>query len=104
MAMHRVFTNLSANGKSGVLTVTDSAKSVVIVASGTFGSGTLGIEISPDDGTTWVPVEGASNTLTKAGIVDTFVVPQMCQVRLDFSGATNPTLQAWCNLTIPPPS
>lgn len=55
---------------------------------GTFGSGTLTMEVSFDGGTTWVDVLDSAMT---ADDVYAFVLPP-CLVRGDLSGATNPSI------------
>ena len=101
MAMHKVFDGITDNGKSGVYEVGAVGVIAVIVGAGTFGSGNLRMEFSPDDGTTWILLDDAGEGLTKAGRVS-LAIPGMTRVRLDFSGATSPTLHAWSNLSIPP--
>lgn len=61
--------------------------------SGTWGSGTVTVEASPDDGTTWVAVPDLSFT---ANSVKNLVF-RFTKIRLKLNGATNPTL-AWALL------
>jgi hypothetical protein len=60
-------------------------------ASGTFGSGTVTLHISPDDGVTFVPL--AASALTAAGSV---TLPfRATAIRAVLAGATSPSLSAW---------
>jgi hypothetical protein len=61
-----------------------------LVAAGTWGSGTITLQASPDSGTTWV---SSSVTRTADGI-SAFDLPP-CLIRLALTGATNPSLNAW---------
>ena len=85
MAMHKVFDGITDNATSGVYEVGAVGVIAVIVGHGTFGSGTLRLEFSPDDGTSWIALDDAGQGLTKAGAVN-LAVPGMCRVRLNFSG------------------
>jgi hypothetical protein len=46
------FTNKTTVGSSAVFTA--GGQTVTVLATGTFGTGVLKLEISPDDGTTWI--------------------------------------------------
>lgn len=61
-----------------------------VVASGTFGSGTLELDASIDGGSTWVGV-GVNGQLTAAGTFE-FSGDQATQYRLTLSGATSPSI------------
>lgn len=77
---------LSADGQSSA--VYFPGGSGVLLASGTFGSGTLTVQWQDDAGT-WF---SSSATLAAAGHV-AFVLPQG-PVRLDLSGSTSPSITA----------
>lgn len=98
MAINQVFTALAANGNSGAFSNTVSTRTLLVIGEGTFGTGTLRVEISPDDGVTFVPI--LSPVLTADGIIEV-EVPDETQVRLSLVGATTPVLNAWSTLPIP---
>ncbi len=98
MAINQVFTALAANGNSGAFSNTTASRTMLIIGQGTFGGGTLSIEISPDDGVTFVKLDSPS--LTADGIIEVSI-PDETQVRLALAGATAPTLNAWTTLPIP---
>jgi len=68
--------NLTANGRSEPITVNiarsdgEAALTTTVFAFGTFGSGTLALEVSPDGGSTWIPVteSGIAVALTSDGV------------------------------------
>lgn len=70
-----------------------NGRKLVVIAAGTWGSGTLTPQISPDSGTTWVSTPEAV-TLTANGS-KVFTVPDGCLFRLTFTGSTDPALSAW---------
>ena len=84
-----------------LLTASDNASSaayrkgtdepVVLVAEGTWGGGTLTLQITPDGGTTWVTT---GKTLTANGTV-TFDCPAGLQFRATLAGATGGSIDAW---------
>lgn len=63
----------------------------LLVATGTWGSGTIAVQISPDGGTTWIGL--TSITMTANGTKE-FTAPA-AKLRLALTGATNPSLTAW---------
>lgn len=62
----------------------------IVVGAGTFDSGTLSVQFSPNNGTTWVASEA---TLTANGR-SRFELPP-CKIRLNLTGSTSPDLNAW---------
>ena len=58
--------------------------------SGTFGSGTINVELSDNGGTTWIAL-GSPAIFTSAGWV-AFQAPLNSQVRLTLTGATSPSI------------
>lgn len=60
-----------------------------MVASGTFGSGTLTVQYSDDSGSTWY----GTKTLTASGDVEFSFPPGL--VRMTLSGATGPDFKGW---------
>lgn len=86
----QLFANLNtATGTSNAFP--SSGDYLSVVASGTFGGGTLTVEVSPDSGSTWVPT---SVSLTAPGIAN-FIGGEGLQFRLSFSGGAAPALNAW---------
>jgi hypothetical protein len=65
------------------------------VAYGTFGGGTAALQWSPDDGTTWINVDqgGSTYVTLTANSEGGFELPQ-CQVRVNLTGATSPTINS----------
>lgn len=89
----QLFTGQSTNAASST-TVLSSGGFMSLLASGTFGGGTLTVQASPNGGTTWIDTTA---TLTAAGIVN-FVAGAGVLVRLNLTGATAPNLNAWVAL------
>lgn len=83
--------NLTANGSVGP--VSSGKGKAHIVASGSFGGGTLTLEVSPDGGTTWV---ATTSTLTAAGVI-VAEVPSFAaaRVRATLGSSTTPNLNVW---------
>ena len=63
-----------------------------MVVAGTFGSGTVKLQLSPDDGTTWVDV-GGDSSVTAAAVVNYSV--NACSLRLNLSGSSGASINAW---------
>jgi hypothetical protein len=63
----------------------------MIAAQGTWGSGTIQLQVTPDAGTTWINVSGIS--ITADGTVTFACAPG--QVRLNLSGSGGASLNAW---------
>jgi len=64
-------------------------------ATGTFGSGTVVLQWSPDSGTTWITVktqQGTDVSLTAAGYFTRIYLPFGCLVRATLTGATSPSI------------
>lgn len=80
---------LSANGKTNHFKTSKSARGATMIASGTWGSGTLTLEILLPDNT-WLTVPGSS-----LGADDSFFLefPESVVVRASLTGATAPSLQ-----------
>lgn len=64
---------------------------------GTFGSGTVKLQASLDNGTTWIDV-GTDVTFTATGMAN-FHLP-VCHVRVNLSGATSPNISTWLTDTL----
>ena len=87
-------TPFAANGSSASFAAGGSAVNVVSLYFGTgvtFGSGTLTLEVSPDNGTTWVSTGNTWTTAT-ASTFRASVLVFGTLFRLTLSGATSPVL------------
>lgn len=80
---------LSADGNSTSFTLGGSHPHTLL-ASGTFGSGTLKVGLSPDNGTTWY-ASGSAQALTAAGFVE-FVGQRGWLCRVQLTGSTTPSI------------
>lgn len=80
---------LSANGSTTA--VQHNGGTAFLAASGTFGSGTLRLEFSPDNGTTYIAT-GVSLTAAGRG---SELLPTGVLVRATLTGATAPSLSVW---------
>ena len=88
------FTTQTANGSSSTQTWEGGLGHMFV--SGTFDSCTVALEVSPDDGTTWVAV-GGDASLTAAGCVSFELNP--CKVRLTLSSAGAATsIKGWLTM------
>jgi hypothetical protein len=83
--------NLAADGQTATFGYNGGKRT--FVAYGTWGSGTLKLQWSPDDGTTWID-EGTDSELTANGdfSMDADNVSPGLLYRLDLSGSTSPDL------------
>lgn len=63
-----------------------------ICAAGTFGGGTMVLEVSPDGGTTWIPLAGASYT---AAFTTVITMASGARLRAVLTGATTPSISVW---------
>lgn len=94
-ASKEFFSGLDADGQTTPIVVDFGANIVKFVAWGTWGSGTLNIQRSPDGGTTWYNMKDAGGTeiaLTVDGEV-AVAVAYGEYVRASLSGSTSPDLQ-----------
>lgn len=87
------FARLLASGNSSAITWNGGRG--VFAAYGTFGSGTLKLQSSFDDGTTWIDVDRSGDTYVTftANGSGGFELPK-CQLRVSLSGATNPSINS----------
>jgi len=83
------FTN---NGSSAVV---DYVTFATVAASGTWGSGTLSVETTYDNGTTWIPSD-VTTQLSANGQFN-FMISGGPKIRLTLAGATSPNLKYWLN-------
>jgi len=79
---------LTANGSTLAFNVNDDNGEFGWSAQGTWGSGTLNLEVSPNGGVTWFKVGSA---LTADGVKHITANPH-CLFRFTLAGATNPVL------------
>lgn len=87
MFPHKMIDGATDNENSDSIQV--PAGEHLLMAAGTFGSGTVAAEYSPDGGTTWVSVA----TLTATGSA-AFKIPAG-RIRHTLSGATSPEINSW---------
>lgn len=104
MAIHRVFTDQAANGNSiEVLLPRNEATGkradgpVTVHLADDIGGGNIQLEVSPDDGTTWIPI-GATITTLIAFAYQSVVGTRL---RLALAGSTTPNLDAWIAVADP---
>lgn len=79
----------------------DSTSVVLIVLRGTFGGGTVTVQVSVDDGANWVTARDASNAaiaFTEEGAYGVNLLPPGVKVRLAIGTATTPSV-AWAVVT-----
>ncbi|MEY9185317.1 hypothetical protein [Bradyrhizobium sp. USDA 313] len=87
--------NLTANGATTPIPWSGGIGTVA--AWGTFGGGTLALEMSPDNGATWIAVDRSGDTyvtFTEDG--DGGFQLGLCLLRFNLTGATAPSV--WCSL------
>lgn len=85
----QLFTGRTTNGQSG--TFKSFGGFVSLIVAGTFSGGTVTVQVSPDNGTTWVDSEV---TLTAAGIKN-FISGEGLLYRISLASAASPNLNAW---------
>ena len=102
MAIHKLFAAVSADGNSANEVTPDiqgadddEMREVTLYGEGTWGSGTMALQASPDDGATWVNV----TTLTANGASHVQVVSHVLRLRL--TGSTGATLDGWIAVGAP---
>lgn len=88
--LQQIFTAKASNGQSS--TVEHSGGSVEVIVAGTFGGGTATLQARYADTATWVPVAGGAWTTPEVRVLQTV---RKCELRLDLTGATAPSLNAW---------
>lgn len=95
MEINQVQVNLTANGATTPVRWSGGIGSVA--AWGTFGGGTVALQMSPDNGTTWMNVDRTSDTYV------TYTAPGngdfqigLCLLRFNLTGATTPSV--WVSL------
>ena len=68
-----------------------------MVVDGDFGGGTITLDMSPDDETTWVPI-GGDSTVGADAVVNFDL--NACDLRLTLAGSTSPALNGWLTETV----
>ena len=94
-SLKKVFNAITADADSASLDWPGGVGQMVV--SGGFGGGTCKLQMSPDDGTTWVDV-GGDSSVTAAAVVNFDL--NGCDIRLSLSGSTAPTLSGWLTETV----
>lgn len=87
--------NLTANGATNPVRWYGGRGSIAVW--GTFGGGTVTLQMSPDGGTTWLNVDHSSDNYVTftAGGTGGFDLG-LCMLRFNLTGATTPSV--WCSL------
>lgn len=90
---NRMFTAQATDANSS--TVKWEGGRGVFIAWGTFGGGTCKLQMSPDDGTTWINVDRAGDTFVTftANGEGGFELPK-CQLRANLAGSTGASVNA----------
>ena len=83
-----LFTNQASDASSADVVLTQPGDKYIIAA-GTFGGGTLNIEIANEAGT-FVPMDGGD--FTEAGARIMFNIPKSAKIRATLAGATTPDI------------
>ena len=97
--MFRLFNAQAANGNSAVFSIKRDVPAegvqMELYVLGTLGGGTVVLQASPDGGTTWQTITSAITTVGRTLIT----VCSQCPLRLNLSGATSPSVNAWITNT-----
>ncbi len=83
-----LFEGQTSDASSAAVTLTQPGDKFII-AEGTFGGGTLNIEIA-NEGGNFVPMDGGDFTEDGARIM--FIIPKSAKIRATLTGATAPNL------------
>tara|TARA_B100001750_G_scaffold172218_1_gene140460 strand:+ start:73 stop:414 length:342 start_codon:yes stop_codon:yes gene_type:complete len=94
-SLTQVFTGVTADGESAELNWPGGVGQMVV--DGTFGGGTVALEMSPDDGTTWVAI-GGDASVTSDAVVNFDL--NGCDIRLSLSGSSGANLNGWLTRTV----
>lgn len=87
------FTRFTADGQSGAINWPGGRG--VFAAFGTFGGGTIKLQVSYDDGATWIDADRSGDTFVTftANGSGGFELPR-CQIRTSLSGSTSPSINS----------
>lgn len=101
--------NFTADGQSSVFKVVQPKRAsdnvtITLAAQGPFGSGTVSLQFSLDDGTTWNTITDGTTaaTLTAAGMINHTHSPfgtTDIDYRLDLNGSTSPDINYALSIT-----
>ena len=94
-SLTKVFNGVTTNSSSDSVNWPGGVGQMVV--EGTFGSGTVKLQMSPDDGTTWVAI-GGDATVTADAVVNFDL--NSCDIRLNLSGSTGANLDGWLTDTV----
>jgi hypothetical protein len=94
-SLTKVFDGVDADGNSSSFSWPGGVGQMVV--GGTFGSGTVKLQMSPDDGTTWVAI-GGDSTVTTDAVVNFDL--NSCDIRLNLSGSSGADLDGWLTETV----
>jgi len=94
-SLAQVFDGVTADGNSSSVDWPGGVGQMVV--EGTFGSGTVKLQMSPDDGTTWVAI-GGDSTVTADAVVNFDL--NGCDIRLNLSGSSGADLNGWLTETV----
>lgn len=90
MPLNPVSDNLTSNGDT-TAEIYPTGGVAHWLCTGTFSSGTLKAEFSPDDGTTWFTESNTNYHVTDVGMLS-YPVPPKFKTRLTLSGASSPNI------------
>lgn len=86
----QVFTAKTANGNTANLYAL--GRHITVAVSGTFDGSTVKVQVSPDEGTTWIDT---TTSLTAAGVVEvTYGEGMLLRLNLSSAGAAT-SINAW---------
>ena len=86
--MYIVPAPLLANGATSPIDFTPSTDRATIVVWGVFDGGTAVLQMSPDNGATWIPVTPVVITAFTANGMANFQINISCKIRIELTGAT----------------
>lgn len=90
--MYVVPAPLVDNGATNPIDFTPSTDRATIVVWGDFGGGTAALQMSPNNGVTWIPVIPTVATSFTANGMANFQINISCKIRVELTGATLPNL------------
>ena len=94
-SLTKVFDGVTTNSSSDSVDWPGGVGQMVV--EGTWGGGTVKLQMSPDDGTTWVAI-GGDASITADGVVNFDL--NACDLRLNLSGSTAANLDGWLTETV----
>jgi|TARA_R110000824_G_scaffold31783_5_gene103097 hypothetical protein len=94
-SLSKVFDGVTADGNSTEVAWPGGVGQMVV--EGTWGGGTVALQMSPDDSVTWVAI-GGDATITADGVVSFNL--NGCDIRLNLSGSTGANINGWLTETV----